>query len=122
MVSNCIRFHSGGFPHTHTQAHTNCGAIADSFHLKISHGLQRAFGMPETTQSMTNPAPRCQRKIESRQCSDKCQISSAEGPGLILVLVLNFIHKLILKCFLSTHMAAVALTGVVNGSGKYVST
>lgn len=69
--------------------------------------------MPETTQSMTNPAPRCQRKIESRQCSDKCQISSAEGPGLILVLVLNFIHKLILKCFLSTHMAAVALTGVV---------
>nr|DAA04009.1 TPA_inf: HDC13300 [Drosophila melanogaster] len=77
--------------------------------------------MPETTQSMTNPAPRCQRKIESRQCSDKCQISSAEGPGLILVLVLNFIHKLILKCFLSTHMAAVALTGVVNGSGKYCS-
>jgi len=32
------------------------------------------------------------------------------------------IYKLILKCFLSTHMAAVALTRVVNGSGKYLHT
>jgi len=40
--------------------------------------------MLQTTPSMTNPAPGGQRKIESRQCSDKCQISSAECPGLVL--------------------------------------